>query len=292
MKLTAVIVAGLLTFAVAQQSEPTKEFCDDCGYVRTCFTSESSCSFYNVFINAFTDSYTSCNPGLKCGPCFPTCPIQDQDDYVPPTFEKDGCDNAGICFTKPGCASYNYNVSNSDEELRWTDEYENCNGVKNCAPFYPECVIPGIDYTPPYQKLSCTSELEFRSDAMDAEGLSCRDFGIMFEIDALDCGDAEQKADVRARQLGCCGGANYTKLFCTEYLLANLNDENNDNATLLIGGIAGGVGGVLLLVTLVIVYVKCFKSNKEYDTSAAMQKSPTKNISFHKDDEESVVSNL
>ena len=37
---------------------------------------------------------------------------------------------------------------NDDEELRFTNEYKNCNGVKECVSYYPECVILGVDYTP------------------------------------------------------------------------------------------------------------------------------------------------
>ena len=82
---------------------------------------------------------------------------------------------------------------NDDEELRFTNEYKNCNGVKECVSYYPECVILGVDYTPAYKRLSCTSEGEFQRDAVvDVEsGLTCRDAGLLFEIDALNCADAE-----------------------------------------------------------------------------------------------------
>jgi len=282
MKLAAFVATGLL--AVVKVVSKTN--CNDCGYVEVCY--KSGCADYNAYIHAWTDSYTSCNSGKQCAPCFTECVIQD--DYVPPTA-KDGCSKAGICFGDSACA--NYNATGHNE---WTDEYENCNGVKECAPYYPECVIPGVDYTPAYQRLSCTSESEFRSDAIvDVEsGITCRDAGLMFEIDALDCANAEQRDTVRARQLGCCGGADYTELFCpVSSVPSNSNDsENYDNNAALIGGIAGVVGGVLVLAILGIVYMKRFRSNKEYDTSTAMQKSPTTKISYDNDGEESVVSNL
>jgi len=114
----------------------------------------------------------------------------------------------------------------------------------------------------------------------------------LFEISGLDCTDAEQKANVRARQIGCCGGVEYTELLCPERPLSSLNDIDNDvNNTALIGGIAGSVGCVLLVALLGIVYMKKFRSNKEYDTSLK-QKSPTAKISYNNDDEKSVVSNL
>jgi len=211
MKLTMVVIAATGLFAAAEGAPSLN--CDDCGYVRTCFVSVEGCAQYNAFIHAWINSYASCNSGRHCGSCFPECAIEDDGDYLPPTATAGSpiCVQAGICFADAGCA--NYNAGNEE----WTREYANCNGVKACAPYFPECAIPGVDYSPPYQRLHCTSAAKFRSDVEVKEGLTCRDAGMAFEPSTVDCADDAQRSDVRGSQLTCCGGADVTETFCSEY---------------------------------------------------------------------------